>query len=86
MSENQRPDLSALLKELPPYVTRTFPRFKELTGYSSRTLANFDCLGQGPEKRIMLGNVVAYERESLIEWLEARSRILSYGGVDNVKS
>jgi hypothetical protein len=75
--ENQRPDLSALLKELPPFVTRTFPRFRELTGYSPRTLANFDCLGQGPEKRIMLGNVVAYERESLIEWLEARSWIIS---------
>jgi hypothetical protein len=35
-----------------------------------------DSLGQGPEKRIMLGNTVAYERESLIEWLEARSQIL----------
>ena len=73
----ERPDLSAILKELPPYVARTYPRFRELTGYSPRTLANFDCLGQGPEKRIMLGNVVAYERESLVEWLEARSRILS---------
>ena len=76
MKENQRPDLSALVKELPPFVTRTFPRFRELTGYSPRTIANMDCLGQGPEKRIMLGNTVAYERESLIEWLEARSRIL----------
>lgn len=76
MTEYQRPDLSALLKELPPFVARTFPRFRELTGYSPRTVANMDCLGQGPGKRIMLGNVVAYERESLIEWLEARSRIL----------
>jgi len=73
----ERPDLSALLKELPPFVARTFPRFKELTGYSSRTVANLDCLGQGPKKRILLGNTVAYERESLIEWLEARSRTLS---------
>lgn len=76
MKEIQRPDLSALLKELPPFVPRTFPRFRELTGYSPRTLANFDCLGQGPENRIMLGNVVAYERESLVSWLEARSQIL----------
>jgi hypothetical protein len=79
MSEKRRADLSALLKELPPFVARTFPRFRELTGYSPRTLANFDCLGQGPAKRIMLGNTVAYERESLIEWLEARSWILSEG-------
>jgi hypothetical protein len=77
MSENQRPDLSALLKEFPPWVTRTHPRFRELTGYSSRTLANFDCLGQGPAKRIMLGNTVAYQRESLIEWLELRSKIIT---------
>lgn len=77
MTVQQRPDLSILLKEFPPYVTRTHPRFRELTGYSSRTLANFDYLGQGPEKRIMLGNVVAYERESLIAWLESRSRIIA---------
>ena len=76
MTENRKPDLSALRKELPPFVSRTHPRFRELTGYSPRTVANMDCLGEGPEKRIMLGNVVAYERESLIEWLEARSRVL----------
>ena len=77
MTENQRPDLSALLRELPPFVARNHPRFRELTGYSGRTLANFDCLGQGPEKRIMLGNTVAYERESLVTWLEERSRVIS---------
>jgi len=76
MSENQKPDLSALLKEFPPFVSRKFSRFKELTGYSTRTLATMDSLGQGPKKRIMLGSTVAYERESLIEWLEERSRVL----------
>jgi hypothetical protein len=35
-----------------------------------------DGLGQGPEKRIMLGGRVAYERESLIKWLEGRSQII----------
>jgi hypothetical protein len=77
MSENQRPDLSALLKEMPPFVARNHPRFKELTGYSGRTFANMDSLKQtAGVKRIMLGNTVAYERASLIEWLESRSRIL----------
>jgi hypothetical protein len=77
MSENQRPNLSALLKEMPPFVARNHPRFKELTGYSGRTFANMDSLKQtAGVKRILLGNTVAYERESLIEWLEARSRIL----------
>lgn len=77
--ERRHPDLSVLLQELPPFVARNHPRFRELTGYSGRTLANLDAKKppQGPPKRIMLGNVVAYERESLIEWLEFRSRILS---------
>lgn len=79
MIENQRPDLSALLQELPPFVARNHPRFKELTGYSGRTLANLDAMKppQGPPKRIMLGNTVAYERESLIAWLEERSRVIT---------
>jgi len=59
-------------------VARNHPRFKELTGYSGRTFANLDCLKQTAGiKRIMLGNTVAYERESLISWLESRSRIIS---------
>jgi len=72
-----RPDLSALRELLPPFVQRTHPRFKELTGFSPRTLANMDSLKQTAGiKRIMLGNTVAYERESLIAWLESRSKIL----------
>jgi len=75
--ERRHPDLSPLLKEMPPFVARNHPRFKELTGYSGRTFANMDCLGHTTGvKRIMLGHVVAYERESLVAWLEARSQIL----------
>jgi len=78
MTEEQKPDLSALLKELPPFVARNHPRFKELTGYSGRTMANMDCLHQTDAvKKIMLGNTVAYEKQSLVAWLESRSRILS---------
>lgn len=73
--EPVRADLSVLNQALPPYVLRNHPRLKELTGYKGRTLANLDCLGQGPSKRILLGNTVAYERESLIQWLESRSRV-----------
>jgi len=78
MENERKVDLSALREELPPFVLRTYPRIKELTGYSGRTWANMDCLGQtAGVKRIMLGNTVAYERESLIAWLERRSRVLS---------
>ena len=73
-----RPDLSAILRELPPFVSRTWPRFKEIIGYSPRSLANMDCLGQTKEiKKILLGNTVAYERESLVKWLEQRSEIIT---------
>ena len=73
----EKPNLSALRDILPPFVARTHPRLKELTGYSGRSFANMDCLGQTTGvKRILLGNTVAYERESLIHWLEQRSRVL----------
>ena len=76
--ERRHPDLSALLRELPPFVARNHPRFKELTGYSGRTMANLDCLHKtSAVKKILLGNTVAYERERLIRWVENRSQILS---------
>jgi len=76
----QNPDLSALLKEMPPFVARNHPRFKEWTGYSGRTFANMDCLRQtNGIKKIMLGNTTAYERESLVRWVESHSKIISEG-------
>ncbi|MCX5847725.1 MAG: hypothetical protein NTW12_15440 [Deltaproteobacteria bacterium] len=77
METTQRPDLSELLRELPPFVSRKHPRFKELTGYSPRSLANMDSLGMTKAvKKIMLGGAVAYQRESLVAWLEERSRVI----------
>jgi len=70
-------DLSSLLAELPPFVCRNHTRFRELTGYSPRSIANCDALGQGPAERIMIGRVVAYPRAELVAWLEKRSRVLS---------
>jgi hypothetical protein len=78
MEMNERPDLSAILTELPPWVSRKHPRFKELIGYSPRSLANMDSLGMTKEiTKIKMGGAVCYQREDLIKWLEARSRILS---------
>lgn len=74
----QKPDLSPLLNEMPPFVARTHPRFKEFTGYSGRTFANMDCLGQTAGiKKITFGNTVAYERASLVAWLEQHSKVIS---------
>ena len=76
--ERRHPDLSVLINEFPPWILRTFPRLKELSGYTGRSLANMDCLGETKDiQKILLGNTVAYERESFIKWLENRSRILS---------
>ncbi len=76
--QKQHADLSVLRKILPPYLSRKHPRFKELTGYSPRTLANLDCLGETSTiVRIMMGGAVAYERESLVDWLEEHSTVLS---------
>ncbi|MCE5262645.1 MAG: hypothetical protein LLG97_03830 [Deltaproteobacteria bacterium] len=70
-------DLSALLAEMPPFVARNHPRFKEWTTYSGRTMANMDCLKQTLAiKKIILGNTTCYERESLVKWLESRAKIV----------
>ena len=76
--ERRHPDLSVLLTEFPPWILRTFPRLKELSGYTGRSLANLDCKGETSDvRKIMLGNTVAYERESFIKWLEGRSKVIS---------
>ena len=72
----QRADLSALREFLPPWVPRNWKKWDFYIPYSSRTIANEDCLGNGPKNRIMIGNVVAYEKEALIEWLECRSKVI----------
>lgn len=75
--ERRHPDLSMLLKEMPPFVSRSHPRFKEWTGYTGRTMANLDCLQKtATVNKIMLGNTIAYERGSLIHWLEQRSFVI----------
>jgi len=67
-------ELKQLLSEMPPFVARNHPRFKEWTGYSGRTMANLDYMGEGPKEKIQLGRTIAYPRESLVEWLEERSK------------
>lgn len=68
----QRPDLSELLKTLPPVVPR-----KDIDRYlgglvSKGYLANLDSQGKGPRK-FTCGRHVAYLRADLVEWLSLRS-------------
>lgn len=74
----QHADLSILRNILPPFLSRKHPRFKELTGYSPRSFANMDSLKETDTiKKIMIGGAVAYERESLVDWLESKSFVIS---------
>jgi hypothetical protein len=57
---------------LPPILFRNHPRFRELIGYSPRTLANMDSQGAGPDQRITVGRTCGYPKESLLRWMEAR--------------
>ena len=70
-------DYSALREAYPgPYVPRNWEKWKDYIPYSPRTLANMDSRGTGPNQRILVGNVICYEKSSLIEWLEGRSRVI----------
>lgn len=65
-------DLQSLADRLPPVVARTdVPR---LFGgvISSKTLANEDSKGTGPDGRFRLGRKVGYHTISLLAWLEKR--------------
>jgi len=62
-----------LTKDLPPTIARS--KVSEYFGgaISSKTLANLDSLGQGPEGAFKVGRNVVYPTESLLEWLQQRS-------------
>ena len=75
-----------LAPELPPILFRNNPKFKDLTGFSSRTLANADADGTGPEERIFSGRVCGYPKEALLRWLEAKSWTVPKKNITNVSS
>lgn len=79
MTKNiQKADLSALRDLITmPYVPRNWKQWSDYIPVSPRTIANEDSRGTGPKHRIIIGNVCAYEKNSLIEWLESRSKIIS---------
>jgi hypothetical protein len=76
MSENsENIDLFSMAEKWPSsYVARK--KISELTGgiISPKYLANLDCAGKGPSKRIRIGGQIAYEIHALIEWLSSRSK------------
>ena len=76
-SKQQHADLTILRTILPPFLSRRNPKFRELTGYSPRTFANMDSKKETASiTKIMLGGAISYERDSLVDWLEARSFVV----------
>ena len=69
-------DFDILAQDLPTIIVRS--RVQALTGgiISGRTLANHDSKGTGPKHRQRINGKVCYPRDSLIEWLQARSKDL----------
>lgn len=65
-------DLQQLLDRLPPAMSRSeAPRL--LGGLvSSKTLANADSNGTGPQGRFKLGRKVGYQTNLLLAWLQEK--------------
>ena len=73
---NEKVTIRDLLEPiLPPIVFRNNPNFKPWTGFSSRTVANEDSRGTGPDQRIVVGKVTGYPKESLLAWLESKVKL-----------
>ncbi|NDY55855.1 hypothetical protein G3N56_03750 [Desulfovibrio sulfodismutans] len=64
--------LSSMRESCPLLVTRV--EAQRITGglVKARTLANLDCLGKGPSVKVKLGRIVAYSKDSFLEWLSER--------------
>ena len=74
LSPQQRPNLSILAARWPsPFVARE--KVGEFTGgiITPKSMANLDCIGEGPAGRIICGRKVAYPVIEFITWLESRS-------------
>jgi len=71
-----RPDLSPLAARWPsPFVARE--KISEFSGgiITPKSMANLDCIGEGPKGRITCGRKVAYPVAELVAWLESRSNL-----------
>jgi len=74
----QKFDLTTLADNWPsPLVARDQHQLDRFSGglINSRTLANEDCRGTGPQGRIRVGRKVAYPVQSLIAWLKSKQEV-----------
>ncbi len=74
MEKNSIDLLLSTMKDKWPSATVARVAVPEFTGkmLTARTMANLDCLGQGPKDKYSVGRKVFYTVDSLIEWLRER--------------
>lgn len=67
-------DFKNMIERLPVTMSRT--EVPKLLGgiVSSKSLANADSLGVGPEGRFKIGRRVCYQTDQLLAWLEKRTK------------
>ena len=72
-------ELRSLYDALPAWVTRK--EAAKASGYAvaAGSLANADCVGQGPATRIRCGRQVLYPRKDFVLWLAGRVTIERQG-------
>lgn len=69
--------LAEIEKVLPPIVFRNWRGWRDVLPVAPRTCANEDSLGRGPKRKIMIGRVIGYPRDALIDWLRQRAKVVS---------
>jgi hypothetical protein len=69
-------DFTELEKVLPPIVFRNWYHWRDVLPVAPRTVANDDSLGRGPKEKIMCGRVCGYPRNSLLDYLREKSRVI----------
>ena len=68
-------NILSIRKNWPEVFTRK--KAEQLTGggIDARTLANLDCMQQGPPGRFKIGRKTMYLREPFLEWLRGRIEV-----------
>ena len=79
-----KPDLSFLSRNWTSEIVSR-DAVEEFTGgiINSKTLANLDSKGIGPEGRIRIGRKIAYRVKPFIQWLEDRAEVIAKKRVPN---
>lgn len=72
--------LKIIADQLPPIVFRNWSKWREVLPFSSRTVANEDCLGLGPKEKVFVGKYCGYPKDSMIDYLRKKISFQGHSG------